>query len=345
MRLSSLSFALALSLAAPAFAGGAGGHAGASASVSVSIKADVNAKAQARAAAGDAAYAAGNFDAALAAYGEGFATTRDSAFLYAMAECHKALGHKDEAKETFKLYVSAAGDLKYKAQADAELGVKAGVGGALGAVRGATKAVASVGGGVFSAAKVSVSSGISASAKAEAKAGDDAYAAGRFADAAKSYGQAYAKSQQSAALYAQAQASAQAGNAAEARGALAGYLASGASTYAKDAKTLMLAIGGRAELATKVSVSAKVSADVKAQVAIGDKAMASARFIDAAKAYGDAYAKKSDAALLYAKGMAQFYAGMTADAAASLEAYLAASGNLEFKVSAEATLHAAGGAS
>jgi hypothetical protein len=41
--------------------------------VTVSIKADVNAKAQAQAAAGDAAYAAGKFDAALAAYGEGFA--------------------------------------------------------------------------------------------------------------------------------------------------------------------------------------------------------------------------------------------------------------------------------
>jgi hypothetical protein len=94
-----------------------------------------------------------------------------------------------------------------------------------------------------------------------------------------------------------------------------------------------------------VSVSAKVSADVKAQAQIGDKAMAAGKFIDAAKAYDEAYAKKADAALLYAKGMAQFYAGNVSDGATSLKAYLAAGGNLDFKVQAQATLRASGPAS
>jgi tetratricopeptide (TPR) repeat protein len=355
MRLSRLSFVLAIVLApaAPSWAGGGSGSASASASVSVSIKADVNAKGQAQAAAGDTAYAAGKFDAALAAYGEGFAQTRDSAFIYGMAQCHKALGHKDEAKQMFQMYMSASGSatLKYKADAEAEIGAGAKstvskLGGALGKVKETTvKVVADVGAGVYSAAKVSISSSISASAKAEAKAGDEAYAAAKFEDAAKSYAQAYAKSQQAVALYAEAQAKAQAGHGVEARGLLVGYLAAQPNgTYAKDAKTILLAMGGRADLATKVSVKAKVSADAKAQADAGDKAMASGKFIDAASAYGEAYAKKSDAALLYAKGMAQFYAGMTADAATSLKAYLAASGNLEFKASAEASLRASGGA-
>lgn len=92
-------------------------------------------------------------------------------------------------------------------------------------------------------------------------------------------------------------------------------------------------------------MSAKVSAVVKAQAQLGDKAVAAGKFLDPAKAYGDAYAKKADAALLYAKGMAQVYAGQTADAAASLKAYLAAGGTLDFKVQASATLHATGTAS
>ena len=63
----------------------------------------------AQAAAGDTAYAAGSFGAALDAYGEGFAKTRDAAFVYAMAECHKQLGHKDDAKQMFSMYLAASG--------------------------------------------------------------------------------------------------------------------------------------------------------------------------------------------------------------------------------------------
>ncbi len=42
--------------------------------------------------------------------------------------------------------------------------------------------------------------------------------------------------------------------------------------------------------------------------------------------------------------MAQYYAGMTADAATSLKAYLAASGDLKFKAQAQLTLKACGSA-
>ena len=250
MRLARLSLVILLSVAPAAQVWAGDGGATASASASVSIKADVSAKGTTQAAAGDTAYAAGKFEVALAAYGEGFAATRDSAFIYAMAQAHKALGHKDEAQAMFKMYLAASGTaaLKYKTDAEAQAGVAAkgavaGVGGVLGKVKDTTtKVVADVGGGVYSAAKVSISAGVDASAKASAKAGDEAYAAGKYEDAAKSYAAAYASSQQAAALYAQAQAKAQAGHAIEARGALAGYLAAQPSgTYAKDAKTLMLA--------------------------------------------------------------------------------------------------------
>jgi tetratricopeptide (TPR) repeat protein len=274
-RLDRWSFALLLAAmpAAPALAGGAA--ASGSASVSVSIKVDVNAKASTEAAAGDSAYAAAKFEVALVAYGQGFAKTRDAAFVYAMAQCHKALGHKDEAQAMFKMYLGASGQasLKYEAQAKGELGMteKAGKGaiGAIGGVaasaeKSTAKLVGEVGAGVYGAVKVSISTSVSASAKASAKAGDDAYAAGKYDDAAKSYGEAFASSQQAVALYAMAQAHAQAGHAVEARGALVGYLVTQPSgTFAKDAKTLLLALGGHADLAAKVSVHAKVAADVE----------------------------------------------------------------------------------
>lgn len=363
MRLSGFAFAFATLISvAPASAGGGGtAAAAAKASASISIKADVSAKAQAQAAAGDSLYAAGKYEAALAAYGDGFAASRDAAFVYAMAECHKALAHKDDAKAMFNMYLSASGNatLKYKAEAETELGIKAkttgnAIGGAVGGVVGGVKdagktavaVVADVGAGVYSATKVSVAASMNASAKASAEAADKAYATGKYEDAAKGYLEAYGKSQESVALYAAAQAKAQAGHGVESRGLLLGYLvAQPSGTYAKDAKTLLLAMGGRAEVATKVSVSAKVDAAAKVEASAGDKAMAAGKFIDAAKSYEAAVAKKSDASLIYAKGMAQFYAGQTTEAAASLKAYLAASGKLEFKASAEATLAATGSAS
>lgn len=332
-------------LSVPAFAKGS-----ASATASISIQADVQASGQTDAATGDAAYAKGEFAAALEAYGEGFAKTRDAAFLYAMAECHKSLGHADEAKSMFQMYLSAQGSasLKYEADARTELGMKSE--GAVDAVKGLAKkttdAVAKVEAGVWSAVKISISGSVKASAKAEAKAGDEAYAAGKYEDAASSYAQAYAKSQQAIALYAAAQANAQAGHGIEARGQLEGYLASKPKKFSKDAKTLLLAVGGSAKEVVKVSVKAKVSATAKADAGKGDKAMKAGQYLSAAASYDAAYTKsQTDAALLYAKGMAQYYAGLTADAATSLKAYLASSGTLTFSAQAQATLQATGSAS
>ena len=81
----------------------------ASARLTLSIKVDASAKGTGRAAAGDMAYAAGDFAAALAAYGEGFAATRERAFIYAQARCHQALGHKDDATAMFRMYLAASG--------------------------------------------------------------------------------------------------------------------------------------------------------------------------------------------------------------------------------------------
>lgn len=346
-RLGSFLLSLAI-LIAPAVAHAGGG---ASASATVSIKADVKGSAHHRAAAGDALVAKGDLEAALVAYGEGFAATRDAAFIYAMAHCHKGLGHAAEAKAMFEMYLASSSDasLKYRAEAEAELTTSAK--GAAGkaaklagkAAKATKKLVVSVAEGVYTAAKVSVAAKMKAEARAEAEAADAAYASGKYADAAKGYLEAYAKTQQAIALYAAAQAHAQAGNAIEARALLMGYLVTRPKAWAKEATSLLLAVGGNAKAAAAVAVKAKVSAKAKADAGKGDKAFKAGRYAAAADAYAAAYAKTSDAALLYAKGMAQYYAGRTAEAAATLRAYLDAGGKLEFKAQAEATIRASGG--
>src|SRR6185436_13014284 len=101
--------------------------------------------------------------------------TRDATFVYAMARCHAALGHKDDAKAMFQMYLSASGkaSLKYEGEAQAAIGGAAkstasgaagAVGGALGKVKdgatGAAKAVADVGAGVYGAVKVSIAASV-----------------------------------------------------------------------------------------------------------------------------------------------------------------------------------------
>jgi tetratricopeptide (TPR) repeat protein len=205
--------------------------------------------------------------------------------------------------------------------------------------------VADVGAGVFGAVKLGIAGSVNAAAGAAAKAGDAAYAAANYEQAAVSYLEAFAKSQQAITLYAAAQARAQAGKGPEARGLLLGYLAAEPNgKYAKDARTLLLALGGHASVSVKLSLETRVSADIKAAVKLADAAFKAGKYLDAVKAYGEAHAKKSEAALLYAKGIAQLYAGQTTDAAVSLKAYLAAGGSLEFRASAEAHLRAGGAA-
>jgi tetratricopeptide (TPR) repeat protein len=348
--------ALALVLAgAPSGARGQGAQGAASASVKVSIQAEVKAGGKADAVTGDKLFASGDFAGALSAYGAGFAKTRDAAFVYAMAQCHKAMGHTAEAETMFKMYLAAGSGatLTFKAEAEAELGMGAkAAGGRKGqAVGMAMKAkgkvvdlVGEAGAGIYGTVKVSVAASVSASAKAEAQAGDAAYAGGKWADAAKSWGVAYAKSQSVLLLYAQAQARAQAGQAIEARALLVGYLAAQPKKFVKEAKALLLALGGSAETTVKVAVKGKVSKVAQASAGKADAAFKAGKYLDAAKLYGEAHAAAPDAALLYARGMAEYCAGLTAEASASLGAYLAAGGSLEFKVEAQATLRAAGGA-
>lgn len=329
--------------------------AAAGAAVSVSVSVDVAAAGKAAAALGDKAYAAGDYKAALLAYGDGFAKTRDAAFIYAQAQCQAALAHKEEADTMFKMYLSAAGKtkLKYEAEAKAALGGAKGVGKAVvGGLVGAAKAVGGavvdvtgfLAGGIYTALKVSIAAEVDAGAKAKAEAADAAYAAAKYGEAAKSYAQVFASAENPIALFAQAQAEAQAGHAAEARALLHGYLtAVTKGKHVDEAKQLMLAMGGAsASASANVAVKTKVTAEAAA-VSSADVAYKSGKFLSAAKGYGEAYAKKAEPVLLYAKGMAEYNAGMLADAQKDLKAYLAAGGNLEFKTDAELALKASAG--
>jgi tetratricopeptide (TPR) repeat protein len=343
-----MGMALALGLASPAMAQ--------KAKVQISIQADVDAKGQAAASMGDKAFSTGDFGAALASYGEGFADTKDPDFLYAMGQAHKALGNKAEAKSLFESYLAGEGELKYRTEAATEAGVKlakdakGAVGGALGAVGNVTKtalgAVAGIAGSVYSAVKINIADKLAAGAKEAAKKGDEAYAAGKFAEAKAAYDQAYEQSQQSLALFAEGMSNAYAGHGANARGALAGYLATNPKgEQAEQAKRMLLAMGGSPQLFAKgVSVASKVAKEAKAEATQGDTAFKAGRFVDAAKFYGEAFAKKSDPAALYAKGMAQFAEGDVKEAAESFKSYLASSGKLDFKAQAEAALAASVGA-
>lgn len=331
------------------------GSAHAAAAAGISVQADVQTSAKAEAALGDKLYAAGDYVGALAAYGDGFVKTKDAAFLYAEGACQQALKHKGEAEALFKMYLSSGAEasLKYANEAKAALGTlksagSAVIGGLTGAVTGTVGAVGSVAGkvvsGLFSGLKVAIAGEIDAAAKVKAQAGDAAYAAKNFAEAAKAYGEAYATSEPSVALFAQGSAEAQAGHSVEARALLGGYLAAEPKgKHADEAKQLLLAIGGMGAEIPQLAVKAKAAAEAKAEATKADAEAKAGRFLSAAKEYGAAYAKKAEPALLYAQGMAELSAGKVAEAKQHLSAYLKAGGKLEFKASAEAALKASGG--
>lgn len=338
-----LGAALAMTLSTPALAG---------AKLQLSIEADVDASGKPQAVIGDKAFSAGDFRSALAAYGEGFARTKDPDFLYGLAQAHKALGDKPEAKSLFESYLAGPGELKHRTEAATEAGVKAAkdtgkglVGGVVGVVGGATNAVVGVVGGiagsVYTAVKVNVADKLSAAAQAAAKKGDEAYAAGKFADAQAAYDQAYQQSQQPMALFAEGMADAQAGKGADARAELAGFLASAPKgEQADQARQMLLAVGGSTGLVQGVSIASKVAKEAKAEATNGDTAYKAGRFLDAAKSYGEAYAKKSDPAALYAKAAALYAEGNVKEAAENFKSYLASGGKLEFKNQVDAVLTA-----
>lgn len=339
-----LGAALTMALSTPALA---------APKVQLTIAGEVEIAGKEEAAAGDKAFSEGDLKAALAAYGEGFADTKDPDFLYALAQTHKALGNKAEAKSLFESYLAGAGELKYRTEAATEAGVKAGkglVGNTVNAVGGvvntATGLVGGIAGSVYSAVKVNVADKMEAGAKELAKKGDEAYAASKFAEAKVFYDQAYEKSQQGLALFAEGMANAQAGKGAEARAALAGFLANAPKgEQADQARQMLLAMGGAPQLMSKgVSIAAKIAKEAKAEATNGDKAFKAGRFMEAAKFYGEAFAKKADPAALYAKGMAQYAEGDAKEAAETFKAYLASGGKLEFKGQVEAALAASAGA-
>jgi tetratricopeptide (TPR) repeat protein len=338
-----LGAALALALSAPALA---------APKLQLSIQGDVEIGGKEEATAGDKAFAAGDYRAALAAYGEGFADTKDPDFLYALGQANKALGNKAEAKSLFESYLAGSGELKYRGEAAAEAGVKLAkdtgkglVGGVVGAVNGVANAttslVSGLAGTVYSVVKVNVADKLEAGAQAVAKKGDEAYSAGKFADAQAFYEQAYTQSQNAWALFAGGMADAQAGNGADARAELAGFLANAPKgEQADQARQMLLALGGSPALVKPVSIASKIAKEAKDEATNGDKAFKAGRFVEAAKFYGDAFAKKNDAAAIYAKGMAQYASGNVKEAAQSFKSYLAAGGKLEFKPQVEAALAA-----
>jgi tetratricopeptide (TPR) repeat protein len=116
----------------------------------VSVAADVSASVQADVAKADGLYARGDFSGALAVYAKAYATSKDSALLYAQAMCDWQLGAADKAKALFNEYLSAKGALAYKDRAEAGLtGITAGVSATVGSAVGATGAVGgSITGGV-----------------------------------------------------------------------------------------------------------------------------------------------------------------------------------------------------
>ncbi|MDY7228729.1 tetratricopeptide repeat protein [Hyalangium rubrum] len=339
-----LGAALAMALTTPALA---------APKLQLTIQGDVEVAGKEEAEAGDKAFAAGDFRSALAAYGEGFADTKDPDFLYALGQTQKALGNKAEAKSLFESYLAGAGELKYRGEAATEAGVKATkglVGGVVNTVGGAANAVVGVVGGlastVYTAVKVNVADKLEAGAQEVAKKGDEAYAAGKYAEARAFYDQAYEKSQQGLALFAEGMANAQAGKGAEARAALAGFLASAPKgEQADQARQMLLAMGGSPQMMAKgVSIASKMAKEAKTEATNADKAFKAGRFMEAAKFYGEAYAKKNDAVALYGKGMAQYAEGDVKEAAESFKSYLASGGKLEFKTQAEAALAASWGA-
>jgi hypothetical protein len=83
----------------------------------VAVAYDVAAAVQAEVAKADSLYARGDFSAALEIYAKAYATSKDSALLYAQGMANWQLGANAKAKEMLSAYVSAGGIYKDRAQA------------------------------------------------------------------------------------------------------------------------------------------------------------------------------------------------------------------------------------
>ncbi len=93
-----------------------------------------------------------------------------------------------------------------------------------------------------------------------------------------------------------------------------------------------------------LAIAADVPAAIAAEVAKADGLYARGDFAGALAIYARLHATTKDPALLYAQAMAKWQLGAAADAKALFQAYLAAGGNLAYRVQAEAGLRDLGGA-
>ncbi len=93
-----------------------------------------------------------------------------------------------------------------------------------------------------------------------------------------------------------------------------------------------------------LAIAAEVPAAIMAEVARADALFARGDFAGALAIYARLHGAVRAPALLYAQAIANWQLGATADARALLQAYLAAGGNLAYRVQAEADLRDLGGA-
>ena len=153
---------LVLAAAATTFHGSAAAEAEAECRC-VAIAADVAAPARTIAMKADNLFAAGELAAAARLYAEGYAASKDPAFLYAQAQCHASLGQMAEARALFESYLDAGAGatLKYGGRARAALGSLGGrvKGGAGAAVGGAANLAGGVAGGAEAGVDVAAGAG------------------------------------------------------------------------------------------------------------------------------------------------------------------------------------------
>jgi hypothetical protein len=127
----------------------------------VAVAGDVAASVQAEVAKADGLYARGDFSAALEIYAKAYATSKDSALLYAQGMANWQLGANAKAKEMLSAYVSAGGMYKDRAQANlASIG--AGVSATAAAASHVGGRIGDVGGGMVGGVTGGVEGGVSA---------------------------------------------------------------------------------------------------------------------------------------------------------------------------------------
>jgi hypothetical protein len=129
----------------------------------VAVAGDVAASVQAEVAKADGLYARGDFSAALEIYAKAYATSKDSALLYAQGMANWQLGANAKAKELLSAYVSAGGIYKDRAQAHLS-SIGAGISATAAVATNAGGRLGDLGGGVVGGTVGGVEGGVGAGA-------------------------------------------------------------------------------------------------------------------------------------------------------------------------------------